>query len=93
MRLTWKKQPSETGSRRVCQGPRGAILSADGEELGRVYPFSTGLVTYKGWYWTAAGDGVPWCNTSNAPVEDIDEAKAQCETYVRKCLGLPEKKR
>lgn len=34
--LRWRRQPSETGLRRVTQGPRGAILARGDEEFARV---------------------------------------------------------
>ena len=43
-----------------------------------------------GWYWIARADemGVPLKNTSQALVADLKTAKADCEVYVRKCLGM-----
>ncbi len=90
MKLTWSKQPSEQGLARVCQGPRGAILKLDGERVGYVY-----ATRPSGWYWVAINDtlGVTLfnsCASGRALTADLDTAKAECEDYVRKCLGMPE---
>lgn len=89
-RLSWRKQPSETGLARVCQAPRGAILrwappGAEGKDIGRVYPRAVDFHKYDGWYWYAkSADGrIRRCNTANNPVETLEEAKAACLAYVR----------
>lgn len=90
MRMTWRKQPSETGLARVCQGPRGAVLKVDGEDVGRVYARRVGGPgQYSGWYWVARSDrlAVPLMNTSDSLVASLDEAKAACADYVRKALA------
>jgi hypothetical protein len=93
MRLTWKRQASETGLRCVAQGPRGAILSIDGTHAGTVSPRSTGFHEWSGWYWVAGWKSeVPHKNTSGRPVATLDEAKRDCEAYVRASLGMPAKK-
>lgn len=90
MRMSWRKQPNETGLRAVGQGPRGAILKVDGEDVGRVYPRRrAGAWEYRGWYWTARSDrlGIALRNTAGDEVETIEEAKAQCAAYVREALA------
>ena len=89
VRMTWRKQPYQTGLRAIGEGPRGAILRADGDDVGRVYPHGgghRGAVT--GWYWVARDDrrGVPLMNTHGESMPTIDEAKAACAAYVRACL-------
>jgi hypothetical protein len=88
-RLTWKRQPNEKGLARVCQGERGWILSVDGKAVCRV------AVAYKGWskdklgyYWYGSSEslGIAHRNTCNSPVPTAEEAKAECERYVRECL-------
>jgi len=95
VKLTWRKEPNETGLSRVTQGPRGAILKLDGEDAGHVAPFRVAWHTYKGWYWYAGTDDgrVPRQNTASdrRPYATIDEAKAACETYVRMCLKNAQK--
>ena len=87
-RLTWRKQPNESGLARVGQGPRGAVLKVDGEDVGRVCANSVGFNEYRGWYWTAVDNAgrVPLKNTCDKPVAALDDAKRQCEAYVRKCI-------
>lgn len=93
-RLTWRKQPSETGLARVCQDERGYDLRYDGREVGYVRPEYVGWARNKvGYYWTAPADdelGILHRNTCNTPVEDIDTAKADCLAYVRECMAKKE---
>ena len=96
MKLTWSKQPSEQGLASVGQGPRGAILKVDGKRIGTVSAVSIGWKSWRGWFWSTPPDddlGIPWHNSHETPSFDLDAAKAECEAYVRKCLGLPEKKK
>lgn len=101
MRLTWSKQPHETGLRAVGQSPRGLLLKVDGEIVGRVCANCVGWMKWAGWYWCARSDekGVPLYNTAALPpgndeavFKDIEGAKSACEAYVRECLKLPPKK-
>jgi hypothetical protein len=94
MRLTWRKQPNETGLMSVGQGPRGATLHIDGVMAGRVAPRSVGFHRWRGWYWVAGWEcpGVEYKNTCDSPVETIDEAKAQCAAYVRAELAMKREK-
>jgi hypothetical protein len=91
MRLTWRREPSMQGLARVTQGPRGAILKVNGEDVGRVYA-NRDYRTHRhnGWYWTARGNGVALKNTCGTPVASIEEAKAACAAYVRECLKAHE---
>ena len=90
-RLTWRKQPNETGLRSIGQGPRGAILKVDGEDVGRVYAYGRGITgdPHRGWYWTARDNAghIPLRNTAGKPVKDLEEAKAACKAYVLECLA------
>jgi hypothetical protein len=94
VKLTWSKQPNERGLARVVQGPRGAILKADGERVASVSPKPIGFHKYRGWYWVARDDAsrIPLRNSCGEPAATLDEAKVQAESYVRECLGLPKKK-
>jgi hypothetical protein len=86
MRLTWRKEPSETGLARVTQSPRGAILKVEGVDVGHVYANRVAWQQFRGWYWVASGPGIPLKNTCGSPVETIAIAKVQCTSYVRECL-------
>lgn len=97
MRLTWKRQPRETGLRAVGAAPRGAILSVDGQQAGTVNALSAGVGSFrwKGWYWVAGWDcrdRVPQYNSCDTPTDSLEDAKGACEAYVRRALGLPPKK-
>ncbi len=88
MRLRWSTEPNETGLARVCQGPRGAILKVDGEEIGRA-SFSR---VYDGWYWNAySGIQRTIQRRYGHGISTLEAAKDECEAYVRSELGLPAK--
>ena len=94
-RLTWSRQPSETGLARVCQGERGRILKINGSKVGyagAAYKEWSHIVA--GYYWYAGDDklGIERRNTAHEPVSTLEEAQAQCEAHVRECLKLPPKK-
>mgnify|MGYP001224007371 CR=1 FL=1 len=94
-RLTWRREADEKGLRGVVQGERGFDLRYDGAEVGTVRPRYDGWSRKRaGYYWTAqsANPPVPLINTAGTPVATIEEAKAQCEAYVREHLGLPPRK-
>lgn len=89
MRVTWKKEPDETGLARVVQGPRGVDLRVNGKRVAYVRPHLVASREYKGWWWCARSDehGIPLRNTATTPVATMEEAKAACEQYVRSVLG------
>lgn len=84
-RLSWRKEPNETGLRGVCQAPRGAILKVNGEDVAHVYAASRN----GGFYYVARNnDGtIPLRNTCDRTSRDLDSAKAACEAYVLACLA------
>lgn len=84
MRLTWRREPSETGLARVCQSPRGAILKCDGRDVAHIEACRVGYQRYDGWYWYTHAEGLPLHNSHATPVADIDQAKRECEDFVRK---------
>jgi len=90
MRFTWSKEKRPKGLAGIGSGPLGAVLKVDGEVVGRVHPRCLGLkFQWDGWYWVAVGKGVPLRNSySEATFFDtVDDAKVDCEAYVRGCLG------
>ncbi len=94
-RLTWKREPNETGLARVCQGKRGWDLRINGNRIAMVRPWTKGFDrTVRGWYWYGGSDAlaVPRMNTCDSPTKTSEEACAECEAHVRKALGLPPKK-
>ena len=94
-RLTWSRQPNETGLARVCQSKRGKDLKLLGcriayvRTFGRYHPlYERGL-----WYWVASSkDDIPLRNTCGEPSATLEDAQRACEAYVRECLKLPPKK-
>lgn len=84
MRITWKKEPKETGLRSVSQSPRGYDLRVDGERVGAVRANKVGWQQWNGWWWYARSDkhGIPLRNEAGAPLKTIKEAKDACKAYV-----------
>lgn len=92
MRVTVKNEPSERGLAGVCQGPRGYIISADGEKVGRVSCTYIDRLSRKGmyWYYYASGEGIPHANTCNdvPRLKTKEEARDACVAYVKENLRL-----
>lgn len=92
-RLFWRREPREKGLAGVCQGERGYHLMFQGSRIGSVnvrygHGFS---LTKEGYYWSARLDvngesKIPLKNTCNNFVPTIEQAKAECEAYVRSFL-------
>lgn len=87
MRITWKRQASETGLRRVVQGPRGWDLRIDKVRVGGVYPRLVGYHRYNGWRWLAGSTEHGIDHRHGGPHAIPDDAKAECMAYVRACLA------
>jgi hypothetical protein len=93
-RLTWCKQPNESGLARVAQSPRGAILKVDGKVAARVDAVGGGPNQFRGWSWAAGWDMAPTVPHHNAfpgygkPLpQDIEVAKAAARAYVEAALA------
>lgn len=88
LRLTWKREPNETGLSRVAQAERGYDLRLNGETIAEVRPITR--YAYRetvGWYWYGYSDLLGMgINTANKPCKTIEEAKQQCEEYCRRIL-------
>ena len=85
MRLTWKRQPHETGLRRVCQGERGYNLRLDSETVASVRLDRSIMGEGRGYFWSCpARDLWPWHNTAAEGVffATADEAKADCKAWI-----------
>jgi len=80
MALRWRKQPNETGLRRVCQGPRGFELRDGEKAVVHVAPLTNPANRWEviGWYWYGLG-----MNTSGEPVRSAEEAKAQAMAWAK----------
>ena len=56
-RLTWSRQPNETGLARVCQAERGKDLKYNGKRIAYVRPLCDGFHRKTvGYYWVARAD-------------------------------------
>jgi hypothetical protein len=95
MRLTWKREPNETGLRSVDQGERShkLRLNGQGDVLASVCHSSPNAFfpdRPTGWYWTCGKNkelGIEWKNTCNEPLfETPEEAKKECKAYILKAL-------
>jgi len=87
MKVTFRKQPNEPGLARVCQGPRGYVVSVDGIAVGNVSPLSRGFgSSVIGWYWvvgTYPKYGIPLTNTYRSPKPTKEEARDECKAFIR----------
>lgn len=84
MSLRWKRQPKDKGLAGVCQGERGFDLCENGITIGYVRPLFKGLSREKvGYYWYGCSK-----NTSNVPVETIEEAKSKCLEHCKLMLSI-----
>lgn len=90
-RLRWKKNPQETGLRRIGCGPRGSRLHDGKKEYARVLPLGgdwRGPV--RGWYFVCSLNSVgEYANTCNEPAPDEATAKAQAMEFVKSRLKTP----
>lgn len=89
LRITWKKEPNETGLASIGQSPRGYDLRINGEHVGSVRPNRIGFERrWVGWWWYAVSDkhGITLRNEARAPLKTIEEAKDACKAYVLSCL-------
>ena len=73
----WRKQPDETGLRRLTQSRRGFDLVRGGEMLAHVRPISS-----SGWYWYGFGN-----ITANNTIATPDEAKAQVMSMLKEAAN------
>lgn len=97
MRLTWKREPRETGLAAICQGERGFHLNLNGINIGSVSPLYKGFGRDKiGYYWcvgSAPEIKLPYRNTANRrpAYATVEEAKEACKAYVLECLESAKK--
>lgn len=86
MRVTVRKESSERGLARVCQSPRGFVISVDGKRVGMVGWASDGLGRHGTgyWYWWAR-IGETLRNTANEKVRIAtkEEARDACVAWVK----------
>jgi hypothetical protein len=85
-RLRWKKEPEETGLRRIGAAPRGYDYH-DGETVyAHVRPLGGGWQSsLRAWYWYSY-EGVPYENTANNPIKTVEEAKLAASKFVKENL-------
>lgn len=53
MRVTWRKEPKETGLAGVCQRTQGVILKVDGNDVASVNPIYKNRGATGKWYFVA----------------------------------------
>ncbi len=96
-RLSWKREPNETGLARIGQGARGFDLRIGGVSVAEVrplyhYPKDGGARRLLGYTYSANDrhHGIKIRNTVKTGHcwREIDDAKAACEKYVRECLSV-----
>ena len=82
--LRWKRQPSESGLRRVIQGPRGWDLYMGTERLASVRVLYKGLSRVRdGWYYcTPSRPGLEHRNTCDERGIPAADVRAACAAYV-----------
>ncbi len=85
-RITWRKEPPAEGLARASAPPRGRLVKINGVDAGGVFAAPNGWMDWKGWAWSVRAPGVPLKNTSSKPIENIEDAQAECEAYIRACL-------
>ena len=83
IRLRWKKEPRETGLRRILSVPRGSRLHDGTKEYARVKTFGSRVTSPRWlWFWVAFDK-----NTYKEPCEEEAEAKAQAMAFVKRKLA------
>ena len=73
VRLSWRRQPNESGLRAVCQLERGCDLWRGQESIAHVRP------TKGGWYWYGLGQ-----NTDHSPARSMDAAKDEVFIFMKR---------
>lgn len=83
-KIRWKKNPAETGLRRVGAVARGYVLHDGKTKYAYIYP-NGGVWSSKqnGWYWVVpTHESIPYENTCQTPCETVEDAKAKAKDYV-----------
>lgn len=97
-KITFKRQESEKGLARVCQGTLPWIIRVDGKDCGRVSVrslFGTAESSYaapteKRWFWHArVGDRLR--NTASDDPMTADECKAEAKSWIVERFSCEEK--
>ena len=91
-RITCRKEPNESGLARVCQLPRGFIISIGGVRVARVggarsLARGASAVT---WHWYGHRDpDVPRRNSAAEGIQFAtrEDARDNCVAYLRECLA------
>lgn len=87
MRVTVRKQESEQGLARVCQSPRGYVVSVDGKRAGSVSWARERWGRSDGgyWYWYASIGGASYNSSSDTPrAATKEEARDACVAWVKR---------
>lgn len=89
MRITFKREPRETGLMGVGQGTLGYDVRVDGIRVASVRPLTNNRYTVIGWGWSCPTNeaiGTTWHNTYSTPVDTVEEAKAEAKAYILSCI-------
>lgn len=89
IKMTWRRQPNETGLRRVGQTERGWELRMGTVDVASTHPKYRGWSREKeGYYWVARLDipEIPLMNTAGDPVSAPGRAIKDVEDYVKKYI-------
>lgn len=93
MSLTWQDAPrASTQDLRVgIQIKPDRELRLDGVVVGRVHADWSNWRAVNRWHWACPAAGRVRPARSKNPTRRRQQAEAECEAYVRRCLGLPPK--
>lgn len=91
IKMAWRREPNEEGLRRVGQGERGWDLWSGKSRVGSVRPKYENWGRIKvGYYWVARWDSpnptIPLMNTASTPTQNVGQAIADLEKYIRTYL-------
>ena len=86
--LRWHQARPASGVFAMSLEPSGADLLYGNDQVGIVVAVQGVFGEPWHWWWSAGGEGIPaWRSAADFPSREA--AKAACEEYVRRCLGLP----
>jgi len=94
--LSWVKDTLDLSRSTTLSPPCGGkFLLNDKVVVGEIKPFRVGFGKYQGWYWLAFPTKLPEefshlivsaFSSKNYPVVELNEARSECDAYLRKQL-------
>ena len=95
LRITCRKEENETGLARVCQSPRGFVISVDGKKVARVGSYRGLGAKPDGWHWYGGDDslGIPRRNSSaeGLTYETKEACRDACIAYLKTSIDAAKK--